>query len=477
MKRQNSPAKLGVKFCVIPALCVTAAALVAAPSAYAAAGNGCPPASRPQVVAICSPEGFSEILNNPSGKFEITSDIDFRNIPHERSLYLDSEGVLDGRGHTIRNVKIDAGFMEQRALFDQMDGLIKDLRIDGAQAHNFGGSVAVLASTSVRGRFRNITIENAVVRGNVGAALVNRAISASLREIEIKNTQIVARYASGALNSSDTMIGTTTSIDDVAVIDSRIEGKGSAAGIVGSVFGYSGEGVPLRISNARLIGTTVFANSDPYSGSGIAGGLLAYATSADAPTFIKTSFVDHNSVITAYGAAGGLVGDGDVDILESFSNATVRGSRCIGGLVGRLGPNPDRILNSYARGSVLELHEPTPSYDIGVGGIAGCSGERWTINKSRIQRTYASNEILTGSTNAHGLVGDLSANSRILEHALWNSTINPHLQRDRFARTERALKDAATYEAETFLFPPWRFSSPGERHYNQGFPTLEFLFR
>ncbi len=95
--------------------------------------------------------------------------------------------------------------------------------------------------------------------------------------------------------------------------------------------------------------------------------------------------------ITGNESVGGLVGDNDGAISNSYATGSVRGTQYVGGLVGI---NYDgSISNSYATASA--------SGSTSVGGLVG-------DNRSSITNSYATGSV-SGSQNVGGLVGDNSS--------------------------------------------------------------------
>ena len=93
---------------------------------------------------------------------------------------------------------------------------------------------------------------------------------------------------------------------------------------------------------------------------------------------------------------GGLVGQNNGTITNSYATGSVSGNDYIGGLVGA---NQGTITNSYATGSVLG--------DDGVGGLVGANGDDFSSFSFgvRITTSYATGSV-SGNNSVGGLVGE-----------------------------------------------------------------------
>lgn len=125
---------------------------------------------------------------------------------------------------------------------------------------------------------------------------------------------------------------------------------------------------------------------DAATGTGNAGGIAAINMGV-----IETSSVFANEVLGFGGYAGGLVGENDGVIAESYAISNETSGRETGGLVGR---NLGWIYNSYAQGGVRAVWNGT-SWG---GGVVG-------LNGGEIYRTYAVIRVVEGSTPVAGIAG------------------------------------------------------------------------
>ena len=121
-----------------------------------------------------------------------------------------------------------------------------------------------------------------------------------------------------------------------------------------------------------------------------------------------------NADVTGYGSIGGLVGDNEGTVSNSYSTGSVTGTGWVGGLVG---VNFGTVSNSYSTGSVtgdervgglVGWNEAAPvsnSYSTGsvtghysVGGLVGATS-------GTVSNSYSTGSV-TGDVNVGGLVGE-----------------------------------------------------------------------
>jgi hypothetical protein len=124
-----------------------------------------------------------------------------------------------------------------------------------------------------------------------------------------------------------------------------------------------------------------------------------------------------NADVTGYGGVGGLVGDNEGTVSNSYTTGSVNGTGWVGGL---MGVNLGTLSNSYSTASVTgdervgglvgwnEASTVINSYSTGsvtgrysVGGLVGASS-------GTISNSYSTGSV-TGDTNVGGLVGENTA--------------------------------------------------------------------
>ena len=132
-------------------------------------------------------------------------------------------------------------------------------------------------------------------------------------------------------------------------------------------------GNPAEIKNVGLLNVDI-------QGQGVIGGLLGLGNLKIVNSYV-TGNVKGDSIV------GGLIGGGsNSEIISSFTNVDITGNQNVGGLAGQSG---NLTSNSYALGSVTG--------NTSVGGLAG-DGQGLVVN------SYASGEV-NGDNNTGGLIG------------------------------------------------------------------------
>ena len=178
-----------------------------------------------------------------------------------------------------------------------------------------------------------------------------------------------------------------------------------------------------------------------------------------------------NADVTGYGLVGGLVGDNEGTVSNSYSTGSVTGTGWVGGLVG---VNLGTVSNSYSTGSVT-------GYTERIGGLVG-----WNEDEdASVSNSYSTGSV-TGNYSVGGLVGATSgtvSNSYSTGSVTGDSGVgglvgdNPGTVSDSFWDTEtsgQATSDGGTgkptaemQDIATFSGAAWNIiavANPGERN-------------
>ena len=115
---------------------------------------------------IYSIDDFRRIANNPSGKYKLVNDLDFKGA----SIRLNSitfSGEIDGDGHTIKNVSgNDPAESRRIAMFYTNEGTIKNLNIENINV-NIVADEDVYYQEGILAQINQGTIENCTTSGNI----------------------------------------------------------------------------------------------------------------------------------------------------------------------------------------------------------------------------------------------------------------------------------------------------------------------
>jgi cytochrome c553 len=231
-------------------------------------------------------------------------------------------GVFDGRGHVIRNLRIDA---------PERGGV---------------GLFGVLAESGV---VMNVILEKASINGRAGVGSVVGSNFGIVYRCESTGSTSGAMAIGGLVGGSAGLVYDSS-------FDGEVVGKQAVGGLVGDMTGgvYKSRAAG-EIAGTRGIGGLVGLNTfgsvrDSWSamavaGSNDVGGLVGVNTDAKVRNSYATGVVagESNNI-------GGLVGfNSQSTVRNSYATGDVAGADAVGGLVGR---NNGFVGNSYAAGNV-----------------------------------------------------------------------------------------------------------------------------
>lgn len=244
-----------------------------------------------EVINIATCEDFYNMtidVTTFQNEFRLLNDLDFSNYTWicDPSNTLKWEGILDGQGHTISNLKIESPYRKAAVFFEITNATIKNLNFDNCHVYGLQDS-ALICGYSNGGDIENITITNSSVNYNKNAgsegyfAMVAGRLhkdTTNMKNIIIDNCYIDCNKYTGALtgnvNKNNNCVLNATNI----YCDIEIRCDGAAIGLVGrnrgttniencivylevrfakkemgSVVGHNKEGGVLNVKN--LIGT------------------------------------------------------------------------------------------------------------------------------------------------------------------------------------------------------------------------------
>ena len=288
------------------------------------------------------------------------------------------KGSLDGRGHTIRGLRIDVAGSETAGLFSKLEGanisniVLADayMQIDGNKTGN-ELAAGLLAGEVVGGTIHNVTVVDGVItvhghsqeNWKIGG-LVGFARDTSFYNCGTKGSVVAGKSIAGGF------AGRLEGVGGVLECYSHTDVTG---GIVGGFAGQiSGNPVPananhtLEVVGCRATGDVVINVTDTIRLADVIG------------------------VADVISLAGGFVGEGEyVFIADSASYGEVRGGSGAGGFVGRLS-NLSRVMYSYAKGDVFSK-----------GFAGGFVGE--LVNTACVEFSYAAGSAIVGDDGTVGL--------------------------------------------------------------------------
>lgn len=242
-------------------------------------------------------------------------------------------GSLNGNGYTVSNLYIDRGSKDFVGLFG--------FTAESAVVKNF--------------KMNDVNIEGATYTGSaVGYSQSN------VTDIEI----------SGIVSGTDNVGGVIGYISGGFVranfTSGEVSGNDKVGGLIGYDYGLGSGNFPVNRSYS----------GGKVTGDGRVGGLIGETYASEVRNSFSFAAVDVSS-----SAGGGLIGNNDGDLYDSYSTGTVTGGDSVGGLIGY---NENDVFRSY-----------TSSYVSGgsdVGGLIGLQDQYdgtitdsyWDINASNI---------------------------------------------------------------------------------------------
>ena len=297
---------------------------------------------------------------NPS---DVWSPAGFVPVGHASSPFT---GVLNGAGHTVSGLTIDAPASTGVGLFGYLSGAAEAVTVSGAITG--GTDVGALVGYNAG------TVSGASGKGTVsGSSQVGGLVG----------------YSSGAISGSS----------GKAAVSSPQNAGTQMGGLAGFNSGQlNADYATGKVSGNTEVGGLVGLNS----GSGVLTGDYA------------TGVVNGASGKTATGsgsAIGGLVGESMGDILSSHATGAVTGYSQVGGLAGYT-LDDTQVISSYATGAVSGVSGQNTPAGSGalVGGLIGESAEFGGVDD-----TYATGTV-SGVSQVGGLIGSHDANG-ILERS------------------------------------------------------------
>lgn len=306
------------------------------------------------MLPINSSEDLQSIDSEDSHVY-LENDIDMRGTSTDEIM--EFNGVLDGRGHKIKNLTTsDKSEHAEGGLIDFNYGKIKNLMLENVNMET--------------------KKENKTIGGLVG---VNKG---KIINCSIVDSSIEGKQSVGGLIGKNKNI-----VKGSSVINSTIEGSSRVGGLVGS-----------SEKQSKIINSS--AESNYYKGVRAVGGIIG------AILYNKGRLVGCKSSgkIESRDFSGGIVGENmGIEIKRCSSSCKIIGSGCmIGGIAGY---NMDKICRCYYNGTLI-----IPSLCEKIGGICG-----WNMNDSSIKKCYNIEQYdwIESVGDNEGQVVDVSENNDI----------------------------------------------------------------
>lgn len=292
--------------------------------------------------------------------------------------------TLEGNGHTIKNLKIQAPNVDRVSLFGSATNLtIENATIEGK---DYVSSMAQSPSTNSTNCHLKGTC---TIKGynNVGGLFANDSGSVGqISNCSVEgDVQVVGNnYVGGILGTGFASYNTTTGNMSFLLVGDRVQVQGVEN--VGGIAGFSSHNISYANSAARVSGQTYV------------GGI----TGAGGKSYIRCG---NTGAITGQSYVGGISGESrnSCKVLSNcYNTGTISGLSYLGGLIGHnISTNSLEIKLSYNSGTL----KATESGEY-VGGLVGKSQGTSTSNMVNISNCYSIGSIKGGSSKVAGLVGD-----------------------------------------------------------------------
>lgn len=252
-------------------------------------------------------------------------------------------GVLDGQGHTIKNLTIS----KPSAAADDAVGFIANLKGSGAALKNLNIENLTISTSAEQAGLVGLVSEGATISG-----------------VNVKSGNLTGGKATGAIVGRVMKHGTISNCTNGANITSKTS---NAGGIAGASY-YTEEGKQTVITGCTNSGTIHAENVAAGGISGLNTGLIENCTNTGNVTAVDNS-------------AGGIVGvqqsAGYVRGCNNSGNVTCNGTLGAGGIIGWV--KYDNTASAYPVQNIIEVTGNTNSGTItgtgsstyGVSGIVG----------------------------------------------------------------------------------------------------------
>lgn len=326
------------------------------------------------------------ISNGVTTYFKLGYDIDMTPVQNWVPVNTDPDftGVIhfDGNNKTIRNFAPSFSG-NYPSLFGVLKGSVKNLRVESASvtasAKNYCGIIAGISGDSANPTlFENVSVSGAVFGNSYLGGLVG----------DVKGAVFKNCSADVVISSSGTDVGgfagiMTAGSLDVESCSSKVEISGTPSGNwrYGGLFGYLKSGTICEIKGTSTEGK-IMGNSNSTKASS---GMVAYVA---VPTTIIQSSTSVEFDAPNMRNMGGLCGvlASSLQVKNCHSQGSIKGERCLGGLVGVNESGSLTIENSYS----AYILKGT----FAIGGLVGISMATYPLS---ISNSVAWNPSITSS--------------------------------------------------------------------------------
>jgi flagellin-like protein len=364
---------------------------------------------------ICDCQMFQDISNNIENVYyELLSNINCSDFGDFTPIGDWSNTVsnlnFEGNNFTISNIDlVQTDDWEPTGIFGNVaNSEFNNLNLENISVIGTYENVSILTGADYQGVYNNITIDDSFINYNTGSSdymgsLIGAGDSSTISNIAIENTFVDGdSYVGGIVGSIGNLNGSNLSF-----IDSNVSGGSYVGGIVGLIYSSTlselvvngnvfVKGTSHSVGGLVGLGTSELEISNSYAIANVSGEYLVGGIIGDSLANLDNVYFQGDVIGTGTGfngGIGGLVGEvryNSGDILNSYAIANVSGFKDVGGLVGKSSGN---LVNVYFQGEVVGTSQYT-------GGLIGNNQS----GAGGIANSFASGDI-TGIDYVGGLVG------------------------------------------------------------------------
>lgn len=275
-----------------------------------------------------------KITEEPKAYYKLVNDLDFQNL--RRQPMAEFMGVLDGDGHTIRNLWLVSEDKFVGLFSRTTKATIKNLKICDSKFNASYGYIGFIVGQAEATTLQNVHLDTVSITGGYGVGgIIGYAGSSNFINCSVKNSQISGEDQIGGVFA----FCFDSTVTNCYSINNNIKGSGSIGGLVG--IAQIGVSFTRCYSSSTVEGTS---NVGGLAGTFIGGAALGQCFSI--------------GNVTGTTNVGGLVGVNDnssTTIENSFSMCEIEStdsSAYVGGLIGNINRISPTIKNSYFAGTL-----------------------------------------------------------------------------------------------------------------------------
>ena len=265
---------------------------------------------------IWSIEDWQKMKNNAKENYKLMQDLDFKNAKESLYTNIAMLGILDGMGHTIKNINT-----KSYLFYSAADGSI----------------------------IRNINIENyTAVSNNYYFGIFTISQNALLENINCKNISLKTNnttYIGGLIGNANQTALKNITLNNVTI---EIQGNKDSLTHIGGVVGNGNVDLQnVAVNNLYINDTSIGAKN--------IGGLIGKISSSK---FAVENCYVKGKIVSNSGYIGGIVGNGQVVVRNSYAYVDIIGNgEYIGGIVGNNEQTGIDIKNNLYIGNIVNKKE------------------------------------------------------------------------------------------------------------------------